>query len=266
MHLLCPVDFSVASVDAARYAVALGNAAGGGEIELVHCVNVGRRAKFFADMRTTQIERADADMQILLEHLEPEEDLVISYKIYEKDPTGFIPAMAKQRDYDFIIVGTKGLNAVRDMTFGSMTETLFEQTTTPILAIPEGYMFNGLKRIVLAVDDEPIDSDELLEGLVALIKSQGSKLHLLHVRREGDSNLEYYPALDHYLQEIPYDYDSKYTKGGVSAVIDDFCQSKSVDLLCMIHRDRGWMLNVFHRSLVKEELYHISLPLLILHD
>ena len=99
-----------------------------------------------------------------------------------------------------------------------------------------------------------------------MVKNYHSSLKLLHVKSTEDRPLEYNLDLDYFLKGIDYEYYSKSSEGTLTKAINEVCRHESADLLCMIHRDRGWMLNLVHRSQVKEELDQLSMPILILHD
>ena len=84
--------------------------------------------------------------------------------------------------------------------------------------------------------------------------------------KKEDQKLAYDSDLDQYLSGVDYDYYSKFTTGTVNKAINQVCRHVNADMLCMIHRDRSWILDLFHRSQIKEELFHISMPILILRD
>ena len=267
MKILCPIDFSVASVDAVRYAVALISKIADPHIELLHCIFPGLRSTIFTNYSDFLGDRVREDMDTLIgEFGQTNAHIKFSQVILRGNPLDLVPAHISKNEFDYTVIGTKGLNSVKEMIMGSLTERLFEKATCPTLAIPQAYVFHVMENVVLAVDDEMISSEAVTRPLVSIVKGHSSRLKLLHVRQKGDTKLEYDPELDAYLTEIPFDYYSKYTAGSVNKAINEVCQDTNADLLCLIHRHRGWMLNVFHRSQVREELFRMSMPILVLRD
>ncbi len=267
MKVLCPVDFSVASVDAVRYALRLLDERESMHLELMHCVYNGFRAEIFGDRVAYLEQHAKEDMAVLLEEVQQlAPEVFVSQVTRRGDPLQLVADHLGAQDFDYVVIGTKGLRAYRETPFGSLTEQLFEQSATPVLAVPQAYVMQSLDKVLLALDTGVISEAKVLDPLLRLVRRHESKLQLVHVRQPGDSQLEYDPGIDHLLKGIDYDYHSKYTKTSVHQALGEACVEADADLLCMIHRDRGWMLNLWHRSQVKQELLHISLPILVLHD
>ena len=267
MKVLCPIDFSTASVDAVRYAGAMCSNFYSCHIEMLHCIYSGLRSNIFLNYADFIDEKVRTDLNLLsAELVKQHSNLQLSYKILRGDPIDLIPKYIIENGYSLVIIGAKGLNAHKSDWFGNVAETLFEKATTPVLAVPQGYVFGTLQNIVLAVDEEKISSQRTVDPILEMVENFGSKLRLLHVRREGDEQLEFDPQLESYLEGFDFDYYSKYTRGSVNKSISELCLQVNADLLCMIHRDRGWFQNLFHESELKKELQRISLPLLVLRD
>ena len=267
MKILCPVDFSVASTDALWYAVALTAKYEPRQIELLHCLYPGIRSSVLPANDRFLYERAEQDMNTLLQEVKDiDTGLKLTSKILRGDPLDQVSPYIRSGEFDYVVTGTKGLNAKKDAILGSLTEKLFEKSQAPVIAIPQGYVFQTLHSVVFAVDNETISSGQIVEPLLQLVRSYYSKLTLLHIRENSDDKEEYDPDLDYYLQGIKYDYYSKLSHGSINKAVNEVCLRVEADLLCMIHRDRGWRLNLVHHSQVREELSHISMPILVLHD
>ena len=267
MNIICPVDFSTTSVDAAKYATSLCGALGVNKLEIVHCITKSNRASIFKSVDESTIDRAEMDLQTLVEHLQTINDTIsYRYRIFIKDPKEWLPVYIGDGGYDLVVVGTKGLSKVKDMTVGSLTESLFRSLAVPLLSIPEGISFRNPQRIVLTLDDQPLEDKSHLSVLFKIIQTFDSDLSLLHVRKPGTSDLDYTPDVHAVFGDVRHTLTTKYTRTSITSTIDDFCVHEDANILCMIHRDRGWMLNIFHKSMVKEELFHLRLPLLVLQD
>lgn len=267
MKILCPVDFSIASIDAVYFAAALLKKFEIKEITILHCSFPGDIAEIFDDAIEKQRKIIQENLKNVMEkmgNLAPE--ISWDQKLIYGNPLEEISRFIKKNHYDLVIIGTKGLQNPKDRVFGSLTETLFESSKAPILAIPQGYVFHHLNSVVLSIDEENISSEKVLHTFLDLVRKYESNVMLLHVQDEDERDMESNRDLDVFLKGIHYEYYAKTSEESLTKAINEVCQDKSADLLCMIHRDRGWMLNLVHRSLVKEELDQLSMPILILHD
>ena len=266
MKILCPIDFSTVSVDAARYAGAFAeNYREYCEIELLHCVYSGIRSNLFASYGDYLALQSEDDLARLKHSiLEDHQSLNILLNTLRGDPVELILDHIIKNQVDLVIVGTKGLNAKKTPFFGSLSKALLHKASCPVLAVPQAYVFEPMQNIVLAADGQGIEGCQTLEPLIEILSHFDAVLKLLHVRRKGDQALEIDKSLLSCLEKIDYDYYSNYTEGSINKSINQLCQKVDADLLCMIHHNRDWFSKVFSQSQVALELERISMPLLVL--
>jgi len=267
MKILCPIDFSVSSIDALRYAIAMGSKFDECKVDLLHCVYAYNQHPIFDDEIIFLETRATVKMQRLAEEIVSlNSSIGIRQIVLKGDPLSLILKHVEEGDYDYIVLGAKGVRSAKDQPIGSVTERLFQHALCPVLAVPQAYAFRSLDNAVLAVDTSPVSSKRVLDPFLRLVETYKTHLELLHVRQKEDHKLEYDSDLDEYLSGFDFDYYSKFTTGTVSKAINEVCLQANADLLCVIHRHRSRLLDLFHRSQVKKELLQISMPILILHD
>ncbi len=265
MKLLCPVDFSEASDSALRYACALANSWPEASVEIIHCL--ARAAS--GDGGDASI-LGEGEAQDRLQHLAASiaatyPDFWVSKALFRGDPVDVIAAYAAGMEHDLIVVGTKGLSRQRELTFGSVTEELLHQISRPLLVVPVGKEFEQVDLIVAAVDGDLYRADHPLHLLFPLLQQCKANLHLLHVA-QGDRAAEAAPEMTATLSQHVQHFEIVRTTNGIGEAINRYCAQQAASWLCMIHRDRGWMLNAFHRSAVKRQLFHLQIPLVILQD
>lgn len=266
MKILCPIDFSSASVNAANWIAAFLEFLEDGELHLIHSVNTKKRGSMFLNIEDILFEKAEIDMQQLLSDLETNFKKVnFSSKIYISDPKSLIVALCNKGEYDWVVTGTKGLSSLKDMTIGSVTEYIINNVKIPVLAIPEESAFNKFEKMVLGVDDKILEEGAVLETLKSLCNLFDAELFMVHVKQPGDSTFEYDPAMDIYLDNINYQYRSLDNTTSVSNTISEYCHYIGADLVCMIHRKKNWLERLFALSMTKKELFHINTPFLVLH-
>ena len=153
MKVLCPIDFFSASMTG--WAARMLEDLGGGELVLLHCINVASRSAMFIKLDDVFKEQAEDDFKALLPKLKAAAPSVkFTAKIANQDPKIFILSFLKGKNFDLIVTGTKGLSALKEMTIGSTTAFLMDRTPVPLVAVPHEYPYSGLKTVVVGLDEK----------------------------------------------------------------------------------------------------------------
>lgn len=122
MRLLIAVDGSGPSLLATRFARRLYRDARELSIVLVH-VAPGEDAE--AHARGTSEARAILD----------EEGIAYQLELVTGDPVDRIVERAQELDCDFIVVGARGLGAIREALLGSVSSGLLKKATVPVTIV-----------------------------------------------------------------------------------------------------------------------------------
>lgn len=267
MKILCPIDFSDACVNAAEYAASLFGESGHGSIELLHCINIASRSNMFVKIDELLKTKAEEDIKVLKEELsEKFPDVTFTTKVINIDPKSYIPEYAEKNNFNFVVTGTTGMTQLKDITIGSLTEALFENSVVPVLAIPGNVHYRDFEHVVMALDAEAVENDNLLDPLKSIMEIDDALIHLCHVK-DNTTNIEYDPSIDVMLSDFEFDYTVlDKDKDGIGKTIHDFADNKNADVIVFIHHPRSWWQRLFRRSHTKSELYNLTTPLLILRD
>ncbi len=264
-QILCPVDFSSTSVNAANYAARFVESRGGGTLELLHCINIQRRAGMFLRIDEILKEQAEKDIIQLKESiLSIATEVEIITKIVIYDPKEYLVSYIKRHEFDFVFIGSRGLSAVKELTIGSVTDYLMNRVNSALIVVPDDLTFAGVSRIVLGVDDKPIPSSEVVQPLVDLVQGFNARLFLVHISESGDHVMEYDPMLDDYLAKTNYTYERLALVDSVSKTLYKYCDEVGANMLCMLHRKKNWFSRLLIKSSTKAGLFDIRLPILIL--
>ena len=264
MKILCPVDFSDSSINAAQWATDYLRFRGGGELEFLHCINLKSRSGMFLKLDDILAERAERDMGELVKELsENKNNVRFSWKVVVVDPKSFVPSYANRDGFDWIVVGTQGLTALKDITVGSVTEHLINKSEIPVIAVPANSRMEGLRNIVLGVDGESDIDEQPIRDVADLSRSNGATLHMIHYRRPNDPSLKAPPVIEEY-DDLSWEYEEKDTEGMLVGALNTHCSSVKADMLCLIHHRRKWWQRIFTKSLTKSELFKLEVPLLVI--
>lgn len=268
MKVLCPIDFSESSINACYWiADLLSQLEEDSQLHLCHFVQYNRRATMFLSIDDIFIERARKDMAELTDELAKKyEDLPVDVTIYKSYAKEGIVDISKRKGYDLIVTGTSGLNAVKNMTVGSVTRYIFDHSAVPVLAVPEHARFDSLSKIALAVDSKLLAKTAPILFLRDLVEKTKASLQLVHVTDQVDLTYDYDSVVNVLFKKIDFVYKQLFLDGTLADTLSKYSHDEHVDLLCMIHHPKGWFKRLFSKSTTTSELFNLKSPLLVLRD
>ncbi len=265
IRVLAPIDFSSASVNSANYAAKFIESLGGGILELIHCINIQRRAGMFLRIDDVLKEQASQDLARLAKDIiDRSVGVDIAIKVTNNDPKTYLASYILKEKFDYVVMGTKGLSAIKEVTIGSVTDYLMNKIDTPIIVVPDGVEYLGLSRLVIGVDDRPMKRRSLFQPVINILDQLGSRLFLVHISEKNDHPMEYDPRLDDYLEGYNYTFDRLNLEGSITDTLYKYCGEVHANMLCMIHRKTNWFTRLLIASSTKSGLFDIRLPLLVL--
>jgi len=117
------------------------------------------------------------------EALFKEEGVEVDARVIEyEDPAETVIRVAKDEEYDLIVMGNRGETEVEVFSLGSMAEKVFRHAECPVLIVKQK---TKLSKILVAVDGSE-SAEKALEYAVQLAKKHKAKVTLLNV---GESKL-----------------------------------------------------------------------------
>ncbi len=267
MKILIPTDFSRISVNAVRWAIKYADGIGGADLEILHCIDSRGRSQIFLDIDSILIEKAEEDMSQLLKAVQHESrKSTITTLITNLNPKEAILKRAKSVAADCIILGTQGLTNVKDLTIGSVTEYLVDRTSTPVIAIPEGSDFNAITNVVIGVDQERMQNPKAVFRIHEILQAFDPIIHLIQVSAEASTRIKVKSEIKNYLKNFQMKSATVASQESISSTLEEQCRIVGAELLCIIHHHSNWLSRLFRQSLLKEELFNISLPVLFIPD
>lgn len=267
MKILCPIDFSSVSVKAVGWITRFLNDVGGGSITLLHCMEVQARSTMFSHMDDILKENAVSDLERFIDELKKlSSEIEFDYHIVKAEPKEYIVSYARHKHYDWIVTGTKGLTALKDVTVGSVTEYCIKESGKPVLTIPDFIEYRKVQTIVMGVDDKLIRNKEILKPVFSICNLFDATLRLVNIKTGSADNLSIDPEYENFFNEVNYEIDSIEKDGSISDTLSKFAESCNADILCMVHHHKNWFQELFARSITKSELFDVDRPLLVLSD
>lgn len=268
--ILLPTDYSTYAKNSLSYATALAEKTGA-ELLILHSYTgpiapninmpVGEYSRLVESERVGEIQRLLMEfVESFLEEFD-KKHIPVSYKVIDDTPQSAIRKTIKEEGCDLVVMGTKGASGMEETFLGSITADIIESVKTPVLVVPRGARYDGLKNVVYATDFD-IDDVMAVDRLMPLLKLFGAEIHCLHVNRKKNSDA---PLKDQYLfaplDKIDFEVvrDKSVKKG-----IDNYLNTHDTDLLVMLTHRRNFLERLFHRSKTRRMSFHSTVPLLVL--
>jgi nucleotide-binding universal stress UspA family protein len=274
--LVVPTDFSSVSVNALNYAVDMAQAINAG-LMLLHVYNVpvSFTEAPVAPVTSISLEEVKRSSVEMLEDLK--KNLIIQtagkIQVYSEsrlgEPIEELEAICKSLDPMAVIMGSHGVTGFERMIMGSTTLNAIKHLKCPVIVIPPGTTYHGIRKIGLACDFENVVQSTPVEYIKNIVREFGADLYVLNVQDKRDDEAEE-PMMDTvYLDAMLEDVRPNYvqlTGKNVVESITSFAENNNLDLVMMIPKKHTFIDSLFHKSQSKELITHAHIPIVSIHE
>lgn len=259
--ILVPIDFSDNAKNAVDYAIILADKLDM-KLSLLHV--------FHPSMAEAPVVKNE--LEIWRKAVKNSEKTIESDMIFKEngDFADQIIKLVKRNTVDLVVMGTRGAAGLREVFIGSNTARVIEKVACPVIAVPEGYHFNGIKKIIFATDyhDSDVPSIRFMVRLARLFSSELIVVHMAEENRKlkfEKDLLEYF--MEQVKKSITYDkLKFQLLKGDdVSESLNEFITEEKADLFAMSSEDRVLIGPFFNRGLTRKFAHHLQIPLFAFH-
>ncbi|PXX26486.1 universal stress protein [Arenibacter sp. ARW7G5Y1] len=267
MRILIPTDFSELSNVAIKYAIDLGK-----DIEvklhLLHVIDTSApsRARVGSHKLQEAIKSSsERDMKELLASIKKDNDrnIEISYEITSGSPIGkYVEITAQKNDADVVCIGTKGASGLKKILFGSNAADIIENSSIPVLTIPEFARYKGIQNIVYSSDFYNLDKE--LDIIIPFAKLLDSWIQILHIDKDNEG---YEGDLKQKEMNLRQDFSYqkiKLTELKINSVIlgiNKFVTDVDADMVIMFTHHTNFLEKVFQKSVTQNTAFQTSIPL-----
>ena len=169
-----------------------------------------------------------------------------------------------------VVTGTTGKSGLKEVFLGSNTVRILNSAQEcPILTIPPEANFTPPKQIAFITDYKRNFSAAVLQPLLDIASTYGSKIRVMHIKEEHELNKhqqsnksileEYLSKLTYTIHEMPY-YGSK------AKVIQHFLEDMEVDMVSLVHYKHGFLEELLREPVIKKVIFHAQVPMLVLPE
>ena len=258
--VIVPVDFSETSLNAAKYAAELLTGHYGVTMILYHSYS-----------KASEAENASA----MLENLKVElmTSHIVKMEVLAHEESDFVDGLekaARHRRADLVIMGITGKSAIAQVFFGSNTLKMAERKVCPVLIVPEKATFSPLKNVMLTSDFKSTLNTTPSAPIKDFLDVFKPQLHIVNVDNEHYISLtENYEAEKQELKQMFADYNPEFyfmRLFDVDEAINLFAESRNIDLIIAIQKNRSFIGKLLSGSRTKTLSYHSKMPILVMHE
>jgi nucleotide-binding universal stress UspA family protein len=272
-NIIVPTDFSQNAKNALAYALAIAKKTDA-KVVLFHSYHLPpNTSTTFKDISPILKKGAEQDLTRLCKSVkdDTQNSTVVCETIARKGHlVNEIKTVAKEKNVDLIVMGTKGASGISEIFIGTNTASVIEGTTCPVMAIPECATFKGISRILYATDYNAVDVDSI-HKLAEIAEAFGASILLLHVASDTHTTVNEDNLLESFAQKVKqtvtYPHisyqliESRDILNGLNSII----KNMNIDLVALTTRRRTMYEKFFNNSITKKMAYHTTIPLLAFH-
>jgi nucleotide-binding universal stress UspA family protein len=271
--ILCPTDFSECSLNAIEYACKLGEKHQS-HLILFHVLNredylklaprdpEGKHQLDFVNqkLRNLQIAVEEEGIKNGLKSC----GIALKEGKIVQDTLSF----AQEKKVDLIVVGTEGMNELRENIIGSRSSRLVEQSDRDILVVPRKVFFKRPRKFVYASDY--LEEDKLaIQKVVEWAAFFNAEIDLVHVSssHKAIDKILHMTMVDEIKPFVRYDkinYVLKSYRDDLALGLENYLQVAKGDILVTLSKKKSFFDQIFSKNLSKKMSYFLNKPLWVI--
>ena len=258
-NILVPIDFSKSSEYASKVASKIAKKTGA-TIYLIHLIELPKGVIDIASSSKFSIPESMLYLRKIREKILLFRDqffnksIKVEYFIKLNNPLDGIIKYADKIDADIIIMGSKGLSELEEITIGSNTEKVVRTSKTPVIVVKKDFEKFKLKNLVFASNFKE-ENKEVFDKFVHFANTFNSKIHLLKVNTPA--NFQVTSETKQEIQNFISDFNLKkhkinvYNDVSVEKGILNFSKEINADLIALSTHGRSGLAHLFTGSVTK---------------
>ncbi len=263
---LVPVDFSDASINAARYATQLTKDIDGAEIILYHVYSKLSMASLTSKEegsrhRVSEHALEDVRQKVALSGVEN-----ISVVAEEGSFLENVSDYTLGNNVAMVIMGITGSSRITQVFMGTNTLNVIRNITCPVMIIPPDAVYRGLSKVVFTSDFKDVARTTPFPALRKILDLFQPELHILNVDSEHYVELtpEYKiereameDKLGQYNPEFSFLRSYEFLQG-----INDYVELREIDAIITVPRKHSFLSQLFKTSHTKKLAYYSTVPII----
>jgi universal stress protein A len=270
-YVVCPVDFSEASINAARWAHEFAELSHM-QVRLMHVHRpLAETSYLLTDDQSMMLHDLEANLKKVSRQISQEAHTLPPETVVEVgDPLQSIVRVSKAPSTELIVMGTQGSSGITRRLFGTISAAVARHTYAPVLLIPPHTRFRKPGQIMIAFHEELV--------------SNGSIRKIIHLNDPLQAHLQFVHVLEHPAKydeikgrlvekltsrtfpEFSFDVQEINADTSVLQALLEYAELNQPDIIVFITRHRNLVQRLLHPSLTMKMHSHLKWPLLILRN
>ena len=264
--VLIPTDFSVNARKALDYAVLL--------FEKEACVFYILHAYQMAPTDEVGKSASEKKLKLLQEELETKkknEQHSFEHILYIDTTLNAINVTLIDKDVDYVIMGTKGSSALKELFMGSTTVNIIKNIDNcPIIAVPLQFKLRVPQEIVFANDYKHFFKAVELTPLIDIVILWDATLNMVYVQKERELddtqklNRELLKKSFKKLNNAFLEIDSY---SSISQIIKRLeRENKNVGMVALLKQRHGFLEKLIREPVIRNVAFNTEVPFLVLPE
>ena len=267
MTILVPTDFSKLSKVAVLYAWQIAKKLKA-DIILLAVINAASSSRALPKWKRLEEEMvvmAKNDAEQLISEIKKEikGKIEISYRYILGFPVeDMIETFVTDNGVDMIVMGTKGATGLKKVVMGSNAAAVIDNSSVPVIAIPENAEFKTISKIAYASD--LFNLHEEIKTVALFARLFDATVQVLHIL-PADSAKKVDKTMETDLIKI-----SKYQKiayhvlrnDSIVDALNTYIIDEQVDMLAMFTHKLDFYEKLFGKSVTRQLTFHAQVPLI----
>ncbi|MBO0947161.1 universal stress protein [Fibrella forsythiae] len=267
--ILLATDFSENATLAAHFAAQLANDQKA-TLVLVHAYqawpdNPAKTGDFPLSVNATR-DISETELQKLAHELTKKHGayIPIRFVALEGSAREVIQRETVIEEADLLIMSTVGTAPQSAQVLGSLATDMITQIAVPLLLIPPGRTYEGIKNVVLGIDLASPPNAFALSTVLDFTKAFGCALDVLCISNKLDdpNTQDQAEHIRHLLDQQHYSLTIEAQEGDIYNTLLTYAHTSKADLIMMLPQTRNWLDSLFTEGETKHLARLTDIPVL----
>ncbi len=275
-NILCPIDFSDASINALEFAVKIAEVHSS-TVKLIHVITEEEYAdelRFGDKSGYEEIEnKFKQKLKTISEEINKSQSSrydICNCEVVKGKLIDRIKELIKQYKISLVVMGTSGVGDIKEARIGSNTSQVVENTSVPILCVPKTATYTGFSYIIYGSEFDEEDRT-YLQPILNFATAFDSRIYVVHIssgskKLDESDYLDYVNDVRSYFVYEKLSFEQFTTDSDTAIALEHVLNKHNANLLILVHKNRNFMNSLFHKSLTKKMSYMTNFPLLVLRN
>ena len=272
-RIVVPTDFSASATSAMNYAVEMAKDIGAA----IHLYHVYQVPVAVSDVPVVIVsveelkKNAEEQLEYLkkgIVHITSDEPVTVTTEATMGNTVDELEELCKRMHPFMVVMGSRGSTGMERILFGSTTLTAIKHLTCPVIVVPPGSNYKGIKKVGFACDFRKVIETTPTHYIEELVKLFGASLHVLNVDYDNKHFKPETPEESLYLHTLLKDLEPQYhfiQEKDIEDGINKFAEENNLDLVITIPKKHKLLDGLFRKSSTRQLVFESHIPVLCIH-